>query len=290
MSKKSKKADVWMPLYVGDYLKDTTRLTTLQHGAYMLLIMDYWSNGPIPDDDENLAQITRMQLKDWKKIRPIIEKLFKQRNGFWYHKRIDEEIQEAKERTENASQKAKKAAEARWGNDASRNTTSDAPSIPTSTNQALHDECQSQSHPQSQSPVPNTFTTDLDLSLRSGGDGERCTAVDLSIEFRKNGISTQPADPRLIALASQGVSIDTVKSACEHAKTAKPNERIPVGYVIKILEGWTRESHWINAVGARPTKGVLLHEKRSQTLAGLTGENSGGDDSRTIDGEARVVG
>ena len=75
-------SESWMPLYPGDYLRDTMGLTTEQHGAYMLLIMAYWSNGgPLPDDDQYLASVTRLTMERWLTYRPIMEGYFTIANG-----------------------------------------------------------------------------------------------------------------------------------------------------------------------------------------------------------------
>lgn len=57
MSRQAPKTDLWYPFYVGDYRKDTARLSTEQHGAYRLLLDEYWVAGPLPDDDQVLARI-----------------------------------------------------------------------------------------------------------------------------------------------------------------------------------------------------------------------------------------
>ena len=75
---------------------------------------------------------------------------------------------------------------------------------------------------------------------------------DLSKAMRDLGVMGQPADPRLIALAQQGVSVATMRAACEDAKRAKPNERIAPAYVFAILERWAREAADLNAAGATP--------------------------------------
>lgn len=89
------KCDVWMPLYIGDYLSNTSRLTTEQHGAYMLLIMDYWVNGRIPDDDQSLANITRLPMDRWLGIKSAISKYFTISNGEWVQERIEAEKEKA---------------------------------------------------------------------------------------------------------------------------------------------------------------------------------------------------
>ena len=108
------KVDIWMPLYVRDYLGATSRLTTEQHGAYMLLIMDYWLNGPPPDDDAVLASIARLSLEHWSKHRASIERLFTVHGGEWRHRRIDREIELARDRKKQAVERGKRGARARW--------------------------------------------------------------------------------------------------------------------------------------------------------------------------------
>lgn len=140
MAKVDNDAKVWMPLFIGDYLADTSRLSTEQHGAYMLLIMDYWRNGPPPDDAVTLAQITRLSLDAWSIAQAMLKHLFSIEGGVWRHKRIDSELVAAKENKGKAQAKAKAAADARWGKG-----NSDASSIAPSTPQALLEECPSPS-------------------------------------------------------------------------------------------------------------------------------------------------
>lgn len=94
------KSDTWMPFYVGDYLAATARLTTEQHGAYLLLLLDYWRNGPPPNDDPVLAQIARMTPVAWKKAKPALIGFFDERDGRLIQRRAERERERAIDITE----------------------------------------------------------------------------------------------------------------------------------------------------------------------------------------------
>lgn len=71
------KPDIWMPLYVGSYIQDTAHLSTEEHGAYLLLLMQCWSNGGhLPDDDERLRRITRMDKAPWNRSKGVLREFF----------------------------------------------------------------------------------------------------------------------------------------------------------------------------------------------------------------------
>lgn len=143
--------DVFMPLYIGDYLAGTSRLTTELHGAYLLLIMDYWMNGPLPDDDKILASITKMDFDAWSIARASLKHLFSITQGCWKHKRVEQELAKATEKKRSAKEKAEKASAARWGNKAknaqktNKNASGNATSNASSTSQAMLEQCPSPS-------------------------------------------------------------------------------------------------------------------------------------------------
>lgn len=136
----------WMPLYVADYLADTIHLTTREHGCYLLLIITYWKNGGLPQDDGRLARICRMSLPEWLEVKDTVAELFR---ADWVHPRIDAEIA----RAENVSQ-VRKAARAQVGKNKRptnvAHRSADVATTPGPLSTQSQSESQSQSHPESE--------------------------------------------------------------------------------------------------------------------------------------------
>ena len=118
----------WFPFYVSDYLGDTRRLSTTEHGAYLLLMMEQWQHGDLPDDDHVLAKIAGMRIDHWKRISQRIRSYFGEgaEPGTLRQKRLHAE----REKAVGLVAKRTKAANARWTKDATvqdvNNDTSDA--------------------------------------------------------------------------------------------------------------------------------------------------------------------
>lgn len=97
----------WMPLHIADYLADTGHLTATEHGAYLLLIMHYWQNGSLPENERVIARIAKLSIEQWEESRDMLAMLF---GPGWKHKRIDAELAKA----DDIIEKRRAAAESRF--------------------------------------------------------------------------------------------------------------------------------------------------------------------------------
>lgn len=124
----------------------------------------------------------------------------------------------------------------------------------------------------------------------------KSVSVSLAMAMRKAGIVAAAGDPRLLELARQGVDVDTVVAACSEARRARPNERIGMAYVVKIVERWARDASSIAARGARAHGRSCVHEDRRKALDELTGRSPDGVAPSvsgvpfTFDGSVKVIG
>jgi uncharacterized protein YdaU (DUF1376 family) len=104
----------YMQLYVADYLADTAHLNAEEHGAYLLLLMNYWQRGkPLPDSNDRLATVARTLNDRWTTVRKALEEFFEIRDGFWYHKRIERDLEKVNSQASAASRAGKASAKAR---------------------------------------------------------------------------------------------------------------------------------------------------------------------------------
>lgn len=149
----------WMPLWIGDYLGDTMHLSGAEHGAYLLLLMHSWRNGPLPDDDQQLAAIARTEPKAWRAMASTIRAFFTASDAGLVQARLEHERVSAAEHSSRNTERARRAAGARWAKQCSENAPSTAPSMPG----AVLGECPTQSQSPSSPSEKNS------PSLRSGG-------------------------------------------------------------------------------------------------------------------------
>ena len=113
-----------MPLWTDAYLGDTTHLTTIEHGAYLLLLMAMWrADGKLPNDDKLLARYARVTAGQWKRIKPVLWPFFRVSSDSITQGRLTDELEAVRQKSRRQSDNAK----SRW---LKTNETDDATALP----------------------------------------------------------------------------------------------------------------------------------------------------------------
>jgi uncharacterized protein YdaU (DUF1376 family) len=110
-------SDSYYPFYVGDYLRDTGDLSLTEHGAYMILLHHYYTQGGLTADMERLYRVCRaFSDEEQQAINTVVERFFYQNgDGTLKNKKAEKIIAERTAFRELQSARGKAGADARWG-------------------------------------------------------------------------------------------------------------------------------------------------------------------------------
>ncbi len=254
------KADIWMPFYVADYLADTMHLTAAEHGGYLMLICHYWKTGPIPNDDERLATITKLG-DAWSNARSILLAFFEHCDGMLVHRRIDQEKADAIDNKTRKQAKAKDAAAKRWSKHASSNAQSNA--------QAMPDRC----------PSPSPSPT----SIKPKSKADSATATRLPADW-----SPSFADMEFCSDNRPDLRIDGIAAQFRDYWIAQPGAKGRKTDWSATWRNWVRNQNaQPNARGSPQSYESARDKARRETMEKLTGRSK---DDGTIELDGRAIG
>lgn len=234
----------WMPLYIADYLKDTSNLRALESGAYLHLIMSYWLSGRLPNDDRQLATIAKMTDGEWKRAKPVLSTYF---GPEWAsHKRIDKEITHAEE----ISGKRKAAVEQREINRRSRDASIDRSSddtVHTSPSPSKESKKDIRAVSKETRPPDSNFLRFWKAYPKRKGANPKAAAEKLFLSAVRAG-----ADPeKIIAAAAARIGFDADKIGTEFIPQA-----------VK----WLRDRRWEDDSGAESSEPNPEHKAAAERL------------------------
>lgn len=171
-----------LPLFTDAYLGDTTHLTTIEHGAYLLLLMAAWRSKDckLSHDDKLLARYAKLSPSQWNRIKPIILDFFTIENGFIFQGRLSDELTFVKQKSKSQSDKAK----ARW---LKTKQTTDAGAS----------SGQSKSTPPTPTPTPTPSKKVIDKSITKNNRGTRLSKDWVLPDEWKAWAMSQGADATL---------------------------------------------------------------------------------------------
>ncbi len=256
--------------HIGDYIKDAGHLTLLEHGVYTRLMDVYYTReAGIPED--KAARLIGARSKDeLQALQTVLTEFFELESGNWTQRRCEFEIAEALEKGEKNRENGKKGGRPRKSGNQSE-TESQSEQKP----DGLFSENRTVSKNNlSQTPDTINQTPDKTLGANTASEtlqvqGIGLTAGAVSKLCRSHGVMTNPSDPRILKIVSDGVAYETIGAALQDARRALPTASIGIGYVLKILERWAAEAAALNVAGATKPSSSSKDQSRASAMNSL---------------------
>jgi len=108
-------------VYPSDFLADANTLvmSTIEIGAYWLLLLTCWKENGLRDNVDDLARIARLSVKQFQPLwdRHIERCFTKREDGKWTHKRLEREREKQAKNRQKRQAAGAKGAKARWQSD-----------------------------------------------------------------------------------------------------------------------------------------------------------------------------
>jgi uncharacterized protein YdaU (DUF1376 family) len=83
----------YMQFHIAEYLADTSHLSTEEHGAYLLLIFNYWQRGKSLDNaNGRLSNVVKLSNERWTVVADALKEFFVIEGEVWTHLRIERDL------------------------------------------------------------------------------------------------------------------------------------------------------------------------------------------------------
>lgn len=233
----------YMQFYVADYLADTAHLTTEEHGAYLLLIFNYWQRGKSLRVDR-LATVARLSNERWASVKDSLEEFFYEENGEWKHKRIEADLQVVNDQIQQRVNAGKASARARALNKQRNDNNRSAPAV-TEDEQPLNGKAANldidTKNENLESKTKKTLLDDFELLWNTFDKrfGEKGSRKKAETEYLKIKPDRDLADEMLFALSTQAQDKESKHAAGQFYSNFPHVER------------WLRDRRWTDEISQR---------------------------------------
>jgi uncharacterized protein YdaU (DUF1376 family) len=221
----------YLPLFTGDYLRDTQHLSMSEHGAFLKLLMFCWDQkGPAPLDERKLCGIVNARSGDEvEALRRVLGEFFVRMEDGYYNKRMQREVERSEVLSRSRSDAGRKGYEAK------------AKQLP-SKSQAIA----KQEH-LTPSPSP---------SLSSTQDQTKKTKSTLGVaELVSMGVDRQHAEDWLRARKEKRLPLTQTALDDVNAEATKAGLTLPQAIAKAAAKGWGGfKASWLLEDAARTTK------------------------------------